>query len=110
MRTPSLRGGRSASAALAAAAALAAVTTATALAAPSHNLPAAGNKLTTCHTTLFKVGGRLPVHTALPPRRGGITYTMGRDATGSLGGMPTSGPIYGWSGAGVVIYLLNPTD
>lgn len=64
MRTRSVCRGRSALGALAATAALAGVGTATAVAAsPSHALPAAG-KLTTCHTTLFKVGGRLPVHTA----------------------------------------------
>jgi hypothetical protein len=145
MRTPSVRRGRTAAGALAATAALAGVTAATALAA-SHNLPAAG-KLTTCHTTLFKVGGTLPVHTAFATQShkhpakslltcananavakagkryyhtspfglgkkvtvGGVTYTMGKNATGMLGGKPTSGPVYGWSGGGVVIYLLNPS-
>ena len=147
MRTPSVRCGRAAAGALVATAALAGIATPTALAAPSHNLPAAGNKLTTCHTTLFKVAGRLPVNTAFATQKhkhpakallscsnanavakagkrdyqtfpfglgkkvrvAGVTYTMGRDATGTLGGMPTSGPIYGWSGGGVLIYLLNPT-
>jgi hypothetical protein len=37
---------------------------------------------------------------------GGVTYTMGQTAT--LSGMPASGLIYGWSGGGVVIYLMNP--
>lgn len=40
---------------------------------------------------------------------GRVTYTMGRNTSGSLDGKPTSGPIYGWSGGGVVIYLLSPT-
>jgi len=132
--------------ALAMTAALAAATTATAVAAsPAHSLPAAGKKLTTCHTTLFKVGGRLPVHTAFATQThkhpakallscsnadavakagkadyhaypfglgkkvhvNGVTYTMGR--TANIGGQPSSGPIYGWAGGGVVIYLLNPT-
>ena len=68
------------------------------LAAPSHNLSGAGKR--DYQTFPFGLGKK--VHVA------GVTYTMGRDATGSLGGMPTSGPIYGWSGGGVVIYLLNP--
>ena len=144
MRTPSVRRGRSAARALAVTAALAALTTATAQAAGSHRLPSAG-KLITCHTTLFKVGGRLPVHTGFATQKhkhpskallscsnanavaktgkrfyqtspfgvgkkvhvGGVTYTMGVAVT--LDGMPTSGPIYGWSGGGVVIYLMNPT-
>jgi hypothetical protein len=38
---------------------------------------------------------------------GGVTDTMGQTAT--LSGMPASGLIYGWSGGGVVIYLMNPT-
>jgi hypothetical protein len=130
--------------ALATAAAVAGVSTAAALAASSHQLPAAG-KLTTCHPTLFKVGGRLPVHTAFAiqskkhPAKAlrtcrnanavakagkryyqsypfglgkkvhvkGITYTMGR--TAMVDGKPASGLIYGWSGGGVVIYLMNPT-
>ena len=122
MRTPSVRCGRAAAGALVATAALAGIATPTALAAPSHNLPAAGNKLTTCHTTLFKVAGRLPVNTAFATQKhkhpakallscsrrqrgrprpasattrrsrsawarrsdvAGVTYTMGRDATGT---------------------------
>ena len=68
MRTPSVRRGRAAAGALAVTAALAGLTTATALAASSDSLPAAG-KLTTCHTTLFKVGGRLPVYTAFATQK-----------------------------------------
>jgi hypothetical protein len=47
----------------------------------------------------FKVGKTVKVK--------GVTYTLGRGT--SVGGMPASGPIYGWSGGGVVIYLINPT-
>ena len=146
MGTRMTRRGRAALGGFAAAATIAGGGVATALAASSHNLPATG-KLTTCHTTLYKLGGRLEVHTAFatqkhkhPPKAllscrnanavgkagkryyqsdpvglgkkvhvGGVTYTMGRNATGSVGGMPTSGPVYGWSGDGVVIFLLNPS-
>lgn len=38
---------------------------------------------------------------------GGVTYKLG-DAV-SLKGMPLSGPLYGWAGGGVVIFLENPT-
>lgn len=145
MRAPSVRRGRTAAGMLTAAAVLAGGTTATALAAGAKNaLPKAG-KVTTCHTTLFKLGGRLAVHTAFAAQSGkhpakallscananavakagkryyhtspfglgkkvhvgGVTYTMG-DTT-SVGGKPASGPVYGWSGGGVVIYLLNPS-
>jgi hypothetical protein len=37
----------------------------------------------------------------------GVTDTMG--VATSLDGKPTSGPIYGWAGGGIVIDLMNPT-
>ena len=52
-------------------------------------------------TAPFGVGKKVKV--------GSVTYTMGEDSSGSLGGKPTSGPIYGWAGGGIVIYLINPT-
>lgn len=79
-------------------AALAGATAATAATA-SHNLPNSGKKY--YQTYPFGLGKKVTVS--------GITYTMGRDGNGMLGGKPTSGVIYGWADGGVVIYLINPT-
>jgi hypothetical protein len=48
-----------------------------------------------------------PFHTGKKVTVDGVTYTMGSAVT--LGGQPSSGPIYGWTGGGVVIYMINPT-
>jgi hypothetical protein len=130
---------------VAAAAVVAALSAATATAGAPKMLPASAGRIHTCHTTLFKVSGRLPVHTEFARRKGaptamtaftctdangvarkgkrfydkppfhtgkrvkvdGVTYTLGF-AT-SVGGKPASGPIYGWSGGGMIVYLINPT-
>jgi hypothetical protein len=141
MRTRLMGRGRAAASALAVTAMLGG---ATALAASSKVLPMTG-KVTVCSGTLFKVSGRLPVHTAFAAAKGahpakalltcanadavaragksdystppfkagktvvvkGVTYTLGSGT--SVGGVPASGPVYGWVGQGVVIFLINPT-
>jgi hypothetical protein len=130
---------------LATVAVAAGLSAATAVAAAPAMLPASAGKVHACHTTLFKISGRLPVHTEFATRKGahpaksmlscshsnavatagkrfydkppfhtgrkvtvkGVTYTLG--FTTSVGGKPGSGPIYGWSGGGVIIYLINPS-
>ncbi len=112
-----------------------------------HYLPATHGKITVCHKTLFKVGGRLPVRVDIAAQKGkhpgkallscanaqsvavkgeryyhkypfGLgkkvkvgkaTYMMGVAAMAAFDGKPLSGPLYGWTGGGVVIYLINPT-
>ncbi len=48
----------------------------------------------------FGVGKKIKV--------GKVTYTMGVLHSASLGGKPVSGPVYGWAGGGVDIFLMNP--
>lgn len=49
----------------------------------------------------FGVGRKIKV--------GKVTYTMGVLRGASLGGRPLSGPVYGWGGGGVDIFLINPS-
>jgi hypothetical protein len=145
MRARSMRRARVAGGSLAAAVAVAGLSATAAIAVAPKMLPASAGRIHTCHTTLYKVSGRLPVHTEFATRKGappamtaftctdanavaragkrfydkppfhtgkkvkvaGVTYTLG--FTTSVGGKPASGPIYGWSGGGMIVYLINPT-
>jgi hypothetical protein len=48
-----------------------------------------------------------PFHTGKTVKVNGVTYALG--ITTSVGGKPASGPIYGRSGGGMIVYLINPT-